>query len=369
MAAALAALSLSAVSLTVNTTVLSDKSWVRVTYSGLPEPRNETFFGVFYPGDANVTRVPALPYPAEAPFLATAAFSWISCSDMPGCLASGSGYYDFEMINSFTTAGIKAFSGGYDAPVFLASTPDLTFTDTDAPMRGHLARVADPSEMLVVWHSAHADADAAVKWGTTPGGPYTGRAGSEPNTYGREDLCGFPTSVATSVGWSDPFFWHYARITGLIPGSSNIIYYVYGSDTHGWSAELSFVPAPAPGAHGPPLHIIAIADMGMTPYDGTVNHWQEPDAGLTTQHMIDFAKSGSGYDYSLVLHAGDIVYSTGYALKWNLFNNRLEGLADRVPYLLGQGNHGQSAAPKLRHHISACKFCGQNTTTPAPPSP
>jgi hypothetical protein len=42
MAALLAA---AAVSLTVNTTVLTDKAWVAVTYSGLPEPRSSVFFG------------------------------------------------------------------------------------------------------------------------------------------------------------------------------------------------------------------------------------------------------------------------------------------------------------------------------------
>ena len=225
----------------------------------------------------------------------------------------------------------------------MAASPLLTFSDAALPMRGHLARTADPSEMRVIWHSQFADADAQVQWGPTPGGPYPFSAPSEPNTYQREDLCGYPHSVATSVGWSDPFFWHYARITGLVPGDRGVIFYRYGSDSHGFSAELSFIAPPPTGASVGPTHILAIADMGMTPYDGTQNHWQEPDAGTTTEHMIDFAKSGSGYDYGLVLHAGDIVYSTGYALKWNLFNNRLAGLADRVPYLLGQGNHACTA--------------------------
>ena len=300
-----------------------------------------------------MTAVAPLPYPAEAPFLATAAFSWISCSSMPGCIASGAGSYAFNFINSFTTASVKAFGGGLNAPVLLGSTPLLTFSDADAPMRGHLARVADPSEMLVVWHSAHADADAAVQWGLSPGA-YSGRAASEPNTYAREDLCGFPTSVATSVGWSEPHFWHYARITGLAPGSAQTVYYRYGSDSHGWSGELSFRAPPAPATG--PNHIIMIADMGMTPYDGTQNHWQEPDAGMTTQHMIDFAQSGSGYDYSLALHAGDIVYSTGYALKWNLFNSRLDGLADvrwcmhsALPH--PRGGDTASYAPALPHSL------------------
>lgn len=338
MVAALAAAAAAAAVLTVNTSSVSDRAWVRVTYSNLPTPYSDAFFGVFYPADANVTAVGPLPYPAEAPFLATAAFSWISCADMPGCATSGSGFYDFELINSFTTAAIMAFTGGYNAPRFVASTPALVFSDASLPMRGHLARVAAPDEMLVVWHSQFADADASVEWGPTPGGPYPFSALSEPRTYQREDLCGFPTSVATSVGWSDPYFWHTARITGLVPGSRGVVYYRYGSASHGFSGELSFMPPPAVGPHTP-VNIIAIADMGMTPSDGTENHWQEPDAGLTTEHMASLAQSGSGFDYSLVLHAGDIVYSTGYALKWNLFNNRLSGLADRVPYLLGQGNH------------------------------
>ena len=311
---------------------------MRVTYANLPTPLTDVFFAIFYPASANMSAVPPLPYPATGPFLATAAYSWILCADMPGCSTTGAGVYDFEMINSFTDASIAAFSGGIAAPKLLAASPAITFTDVELPMRGHLARVADASEMLVVWHSQFADADAQVQWGTTPGGPWPFTAASEPKTYQREDLCGFPTSVATSVGWSNPFYWHYARITGLVPGSKSVVYYRYGSASHGWSSELSFIPAPLVGPEVA-ANVIAIADMGMTPYDGTQNHWQEPDAGLTTQHMADFANSGGGYDYSLVLHAGDIVYSTGYALKWNLFNSRLAGLADRVPYLLGQGNH------------------------------
>ena len=88
--------------------------------------------------------------------------------------------------------------------------------------------------------------------------------------------------------------------------------------------------------------------------------------------MIDFAQSGSGYDYSLALHAGDIVYSTGYLQKWNLFNNRLAGLADRTPYLLGQGNHGErtkvlarpvAAASAMRSSLYAL------SSLPPPPPP
>ena len=323
---------------------VSHGSWVRVAYSGLPAPTSSVFFALFYPADANVSAVAALPYPAEAPFIATAAYEWIMCSDMPGC-TTGAGFYDFELVNTFKTAIVWAFSGGVDAPKAIASTQPLVFTDAELPMRGHLALTADESEMRVIWHSQFADADAQVQWGYSSGS-YAFSAPSETSTYMREDLCGFPTSVATSVGWSEPFFWHYARITGLTPGSSGVVYYRYGSASHGFSEELTFRPAPKVAAAQPePVHIIAIADMGMTPYDGTQNHWQEPDAGITTDNMRRLVQSGTGYDYSLALHAGDIVYSTGYALKWDLFCSRLAGVADRVPYMLGQGNHASTRLP------------------------
>lgn len=44
---------------------------------------------------------------------------------------------------------------------------------------------------------------------------------------------------------------------------------------------------------------------------------------------------------------------TGYALKWNLFNDRLMGLADRVPYLLGQGNHVSAFSARPVHFLRA----------------
>ena len=66
-----------------------------------------------------------------------------------------------------------------------------------------------------------------------------------------------------------------------------------------------------------------------------------PDSGTTMQLMNDQAFSGSGYDYSLVLHAGDIVYAMGYLLKWELMMSKLTslGLGTRVPYVVNQGNH------------------------------
>jgi hypothetical protein len=59
--------------------------------------------------------------------------------------------------------------------------------------------------------------------------------------------------------------------------------------------------------------------------------------------LTELARGGSGYDYSLVLHPGDVSYATGLLAKWPTYTARLAGLWDRVPYLVSQGNHERDA--------------------------
>lgn len=145
----------------------------------------------------------------------------------------------------------------------LVRTPTITFTDLNAPLRGHLARTQDPTEMMVVWNSRNNDDNPQVRWGTTAGGPYPNTAFAESTTYFQDDLCGPP---ATTQGWFPPHYWNYARINGLVPGSDGIVFYQYGSPSNGWSDEASFKPVPAPGP-SQPVHIVTCADMGMTEYE------------------------------------------------------------------------------------------------------
>lgn len=250
-------------------------------------------------------------------------------------MENGAGTYSFELVNPYTDAKIVMFTNDTTVPVTLASTPPIVFTDTNVPLRGKLTRTANPTEMRVVWNSPHNDDNPTVKWGTVSG-TYTNQAYAESFTYTREDLCGPP---ATSIGYFSPFYWNYAIIGNLTPGAPDIIYYVYGSETNGWSTEGSFIPPPAPGPNTEPIHIAAFADMGMTELDNSTDHWAEADAYTTTHHIHDWIYSGSGYDYSLALHVGDVSYATGMLLKWALFDSRIVEVANRVPYLVVQGNH------------------------------
>jgi hypothetical protein len=222
-----------------------------VLQSGL-DASKQYWLGVYYPATANVTAIPAQPYPAAAPWTANAAIKYTNY------LAAGTtdGYYDLELVNAYMDARIWLFEGTIEAPLAVASSPVITFTDNDAPLRGHIARTAANDQMRVVWNSKDQDESNVVQWGTATG-VYTSSAASTPYTYAKEDMCGAP---ANGFGWSDPFWWNWALITDLQP--STVYFYRFGNSANStWSDERSFISAPALGPHQA-INIGAIADQG-----------------------------------------------------------------------------------------------------------
>jgi len=252
---------------------------------------------------------------------------------VPGCVGKTSFSYAFAIVNNYADAIIHAFTGGLSAPVHLASSPAILYAPNIAamPSRGHIGRTESLSEMNVTWWAPVAE-QGFVKWGSSPAA-LSHISPATAMTYSPADLCGAP---ATTMGWVEPFFWHTATITGLTPGSQAAVFYVYGSDASGWYTPASFLPAPTPGT---PTKILLLADNGVTEPDGCQDHWDEPQASLTVQHMRELIQGGSGYDWSLIIHPGDVSYATGLLSKWATYTARWEGVFDRVPYFVGQGNH------------------------------
>ena len=167
---------------------------------------------MFSPPDVNVSAIPALPYPASAPWTATATVKYITCAKAdPGSATSGAGHYNFSLIDMREDVAFWLFTGGIDKPkplvkyvtrgahwgeggaapvsaavdayVYKAQahqgapthgppqrasrsrSESVSFTDKDAPRDGHLALTGDPTSMLVVWGSGHSDPTATLMWG------------------------------------------------------------------------------------------------------------------------------------------------------------------------------------------------------------
>lgn len=255
---ALTLVSSATVRIDTNTTSVPNLGWISVSWAGLTaKEAADAFIGVYAAG-VDVSPIAPLPYPAAAPWTATNAIKYLPF-DVNNL--TGTGTWDFELINMYTSVVFHLFVGGIAAPKRVASSAVVSFEAPAAPLRGHLAPTGVPQEMRCTWNSPLGDDDApTVRWGTSAGGPYTQSAAATIASYTRADMCGPPAN--SDFGWFEGGNFPSAVMTNLSPGAT--YYYVYGgatSDT--WSAEASFVAlsGPAPSA---PLNLLLWADHGMT---------------------------------------------------------------------------------------------------------
>lgn len=192
--------------------------------------------------------------------------------------------------------------------------------------------------MMVVWSTRLPAEDSRVMWSLQAGGPYIYFNGATTRTHDASALCGEP---ATTHGYYPPFYWHYAVISNLTPGV-DMVYYKVGSDElNQWSEELGPFKASPPADANTEVHILLVADIGVSEFEtGSTSRLNMPAADTTWSALASTALNASA-DISLLLHIGDIAYSCGYLIKWETYMAELTelGIATRIPYLLNQGNH------------------------------
>lgn len=282
-----------------------------------------------YPSDANFTAIPIISgSTADQPLTATAPWRHITC-DMGRIGDDNTTSFNFSMDARIRQDLVFAlFDGGYDTPILLATSKVVKVTDKAGPMQVHIARQQDPTLLSVQWISAFNDDSQQVKWGSETG-VYTQSVISNASTFTADMFCGAP---AQTQGWADPGYAHEAMITGLKPGSK--YYYMVGDDVHGYSQEFSFKGPQLADPHSSTFAIVC-ADMGETYDDLSLYHWEERDARNTVAHMREFVSA------DVLLHAGDIAYSTGYQSEWDKFMTAIEPIGAQIPYMTGKGNHEQ----------------------------
>lgn len=108
------------------------------------------------------------------------------------------------------------------------------------------------------------------------------------------------------------------------------VYYVVGDAKYGWTAEASFLTAPAPLAA---VELVAFGDLGQFPLDDAL----EQEEMIASRNTTDNIAAGGFGD--AVLHIGDISYARGYVSQWDQFHDQIAPLAARLPWMVGIGNH------------------------------
>jgi len=303
------------ISISVSPNVIEENDgWVVVSFSGVPQPADTDWIGVYSPSNVDHTKTAPIKFQ----------FAYVAKTYNN----TGSGSLRFNLINMWADYGFRFFRNGTDYPIYVSASNTVTFKHTNPPMQGHLALTDDPTQMRVSWASPDSSNQQYVQYGTAHGTyPRAVRAGT--STYTADMLCGPP---ATEFGWRKPDFLHSVVLTNLQP--SQLYFYRFGGDVTGWSEEFNFTSAPLTAAKTG-ISFFAYGDMGKGEIDDSDEHWLIEPGALNTSTQVKARIE----EVDLILHIGDISYAVGYSSQWNEFMHEIEPIAGRVPYMTCPGNH------------------------------
>ena len=258
----------------------------------------------------------------------------VRCND--GMCSPAYGSTSFFIVNWRADVKFVYITGNIEFPDLVASTNEISFSHYNTPLGGHLHLIDnahDATKMGFGWVCNNSDAPM-VKFGTTPGGPYTFRSGYVTNTtYEASDMCDTETAPAGRQGWHDPGRLLNTTLENLTPGKR--YYYIYGDETFDqWSPERSF-QAPIPYGTPHATHIITFGDMGNAPKDHSWQHSFDFDnrgelPSLNTSAVIEQYVNGTLRDargelvpgtgtVDFILDIGDVSYSVGYLSEWDAY--------------------------------------------------
>ncbi|RAL53834.1 hypothetical protein DM860_004305 [Cuscuta australis] len=249
------------------------------------------------------------------------------CIDKLCLLHTYSATLTFHVINFRTEIEFVLFAGGFETPCILKRSTPLNFSNPSSPLYPHLSSIdSTATSMRVTWVSGD-KMPQQVRYDN-------GRSQtSEVTTFTQDQMCSsIPKSPAIDFGWHDPGYAHSAVMTGLNPSTTYT--YTLGSDSIGWSSNITFKTAPAGGSDE--LRFIVFGDMGKAPRDNSIEHYIQPGSLSVVDAMEREISAGK---VDSVFHIGDISYATGFLVEWDYFLHLITPVASRVPYMTAIGNH------------------------------
>lgn len=173
----------------------------------------------------------------------------------------------------------------------------------------NFADSSDLSQIRATWITLNDTEGAGVEWWVSGGSAAPQTAKEATRTY-------------TAGGWIGVI--HSALMTGLLPDTQYS--YRVGSSWHGWSANLTFRTLPTViGVPSRPLRVLQLADMGYAKF-----------SNATVAQIESYVTSGK---VDFIIHNGDISYADADEQHWDLFFNKIQPIASRVPYMTTPGNH------------------------------
>lgn len=302
----------------VTPTYLQDTKWVNVTWTNVPQPSKDDWIGLWVLWNSSSI------YPDKH-----APIKFQFCSKSETHLTTGSGKFQFYMVNMRSPFQFGLLRGGFEKPVLVANSTTVRFANNHVPLQIHYALTKKSTELMMTFVTL-ANNSAEVKWGQVSGHLDNVRKANY-SVYRESDMCDSP---AKDYGFMRPDTINTVLIDGLTPGAK--YYYQCGSadEAGAYSEEYVFYAPPSPGNDGT-TRILAFGDLGHGQMDDSseVLH-SEPPSLITTKRMAEDTN-----DYNFVMHIGDIAYAEGFASTWEEFFDQLQPLMTRLPYMVNPGNH------------------------------
>ncbi|KAL3814765.1 hypothetical protein ACJIZ3_016033 [Penstemon smallii] len=332
-------------------TQLSDDGYITVNVTGILLPSSRHWVAMISPSHSNVTTcignaikyeqtgdLSSLPllchYPVKAQYLSTDP-EFLSCKrkECKGSVAGICGVttcgatLSFHIVNIRTDIKFVLFAGGFETPCILKRSEALSFANPNKPLYGHISSIdSTATSVKLTWVSGDQH-EHEVQYGDG------NTAKSSVSTFSQKDMCtSILESPAVDFGWHDPGYIHSAVMRGLNP--STTYSYKYGSDSAGWSDQITFKTPPAGGSDE--VKFLAYGDMGKAPLDSSVEHYIQPGSVSVIKAMTEEVSSGS---VDSIFHIGDISYATGFLVEWDFFLHLITPLASQVSYMTAIGNH------------------------------
>lgn len=223
----------------------------------------------------------------------------------------------------------------------LAVSPLVRFAKgDDEPLQIHLAATSSPSEMRVTWTSGAVTTlgRSVIQYGVSRTS-LSRSAAAAATTYAAKDMCAAPATTESPRWFRDPGHVFTGVMTNLTPNAT--YFYRVGDATSGSLSDVKqFIVPPAPGTAPTttPMSFVVFGDLAM-PTSAT-GEFRVPGGCGTTMALIERdIVNTTARAYVAVFHIGDLSYARGVTYLWDQFGFLIEGVASRVAYMVGVGNH------------------------------
>jgi hypothetical protein len=127
-----------------------------------------------------------------------------------------------------------------------------------------------------------------------------------------------------------------AILTNLPIGSTNRVYYSFGSNSAGWSNESSFTAHPGIG----PNTTISMVILGDTGFIEKDSHGKEVFEAISRPDFQSKINAGG-----IIL--GDLTYANGNQTIWDVFQDVFEPVSSTMSFMANAGNHGESKSARF----------------------